>query len=502
MLMKRTFTSILLLLTTVFTALNISAQSVQSSDRDKISSVVMNALGKWDSQAYQNAASVIMQAADYDMSSLPLAAMQSLLGMRQPIEGTSNYQILFSAKAVTGHFAVADGAWYQESEASDLQFSFNDRNGVPVVLKMVPSQESKTTMLPVDVSELMGDMDGSIIGSVLGGGSEDEDGLGAVVAAFLQDVTTVGVDLSRRIDITLTYGGTTMMSGTVEADLNSVGQTFLEGIKGSSSLKFYKGVLETGKQSGGFFELMLVNSGYKPGEGVTVNFTAQNESTKLVSLKLNAPGTYTPMDAAARAAAANAPETIRMDYGFESLNIDLDIMGQAQVKGNIASINDFVMAATALDYDDPAAMQTALADINKQLDVNLYYDGSSTPAAKLQIIPSYDADWDEWDASAGIVFLSDNSSYPLGEFFTTENFPEVAQGVATIAGEVSELVETIREKASEIVDGGTESVKTIASSSAAPTAYYTLDGKLTTASAKGLKIVKMSDGRVKKLFVK
>ena len=510
--MKRTFTSYLVVLFTLLvTATTVNAQPVQSADRDKINSVVMNLLNEWDQQSFQNAAALISQVSNYDMTNVAIEGIQRLLGMKQAIEGTPDYRLFFSSKLFTGHFIVVDNKWVKESEADDLQFAYTAPTGVPCVLKLSTSGEVKTTQLPFDIQ--------SIIANLMGGdddddwddyeydysrsAAEEEDGSSmlnnvmVLLESFMEGVKLFTFEIPANTNVSLTYGGKPVVTIDLSADLSVIGQSLFDGLIFSANNKIYKGVLDN--SGSGVFEFNITNTGYKPVSGVNLDFAAKKDNKQLVSFKVSMPGTFKGTDLQ-QYMTANG-----FDIGFQSLNIDIDVLGQAQLKGGIPDLNAFINLLVAADSEaarseasEPDATYQAMLDmINQMVQINLYYDGSSTPAASVKLLPSYDAEYDEWESAPYIVF-ADNSKYELDEFFTVENFPEVAQGVMKIAGDVTQLVETVKESAKEQI----QSVDNTFRPATAATQWYTIDGKRTTSAAKGLKIVRMSDGSVRKIMSK
>ena len=117
----------------------------------------------------------------------------------------------------------------------------------------------------------------------------------------------------------------------------------------------------------------------------------------------------------------------------------------------------------------------------------------------MQLLPSYNEEYKEWEAKPNIVFASDGKAYPIKEFFTAENFPEVALAVKTITDEINTLVDVARGKAEEAIVGVQTANSTLQTGT---TEWYTLDGKRTSSTAKGIKIMRMSDGTVKKVVTR
>lgn len=496
--MRKTITSYLVVLFTFFvTATSVSAQSVQSADRDKINSIVLGMLSQWDEAAYQGAANLITGVAQFDMSSVAVEGLTRLVGIKSAIEGSTDYRLLFNGKVFTGHFVVQNGAWVKESDADDLQFTYTDPNGVPCILKMATSSLTKTTELPyTEIQNLVG----GLLGNAKARRAEEDetsimDGVSAMMESFLDGVTQVLFEIPATTTIDLTYGGASIMTSSINVDLDKLGASLFDGFIASANTKFYKGVIDGGTP--GSFEFDVVQSGYAPGTGIVVDFAAKKDNTQLVSFRVNLPGTFKGLDTT-----AYMTEEGGIDLGFQSLNVEIDVMGQAQLRGGITDLNAFLMtfiAAQSADAQDEATVKAVLAQLNQLIDAKLYYDGSRSPAATIELVAEYDEEDQEWIAKPYLVFASDNSQRLLQDFFTTENFPEVAQGVATIVSDLGQLVNNVKEKAEENV----VKVNTVnRQSQIAGTEWYSIDGKRTTSVAKGLKIVRMSDGTVRKVLTK
>lgn len=501
--MKRRFTSYLLVLfALLLTANTAKAEAVQSADRDKINGIVMDLVNTWDHSSFQNAAALITQVAQYDLTNVTSEGVARLMGMRTAIDGTPDYRLLFSGKAFTGHYVVQDGAWVKESDATDLQFSYTSPNGVPCVLKMVISGDVKTANMPFELDDMPFNLDG-LFGGLLGGDDDDDDDYYArraeaddesavdmasdMMDDYMEGIKEIGFEFPAQTTIELTYGGAQMMLTNIQVDLSSIGTTLLDGLIMSVDTKFFKGVLDP--SSSGLFELSLVNSGYKPVTGINVDFSIKKDNEQLVSFKVIAPGTF-DMN--------NLVSEDGINIGFESLNVDIDVMGRAQLKGGISHLNTLAnMIASNEDAESEEEVKAVVAQLNQLIDFHLYYDGSSNPAATVQLAAVYDAEYEEWSAEPQIVFARDNSSYALEEFFSTENFPDVLAGVMNIVEEVGDVAEVISNKAEETI----QSVTAVDNQLLA-TEFFTLDGKRTSGAAKGLKIVRMSDGSVRKVMTK
>ncbi len=484
MLMKKTFTSFLLVLFSfLMTANTVGAQpvkAIQSADKDKINGAVLGMLSQWDSQAYKNALDLLTQLMKYDMKALGHDAYKRMQTMKAIIDGTPNYRLLFGADILTGHFTVsAEGdRWVKVSDADDLQFTFNDKDGKPCVVTFTTSGATKTISLPVDQEDgedSEEDMQNSAKYLALFGLTIDN------IKTLMSGVTRMDMVVPEHTQLIMTQGSTTLLNGTVDVDLSS-----LKDGESVDALVLSMNAIFAKSSGTGTFELSLKDTGYKPVMGANIDFTAKSDGLPILSLKVSVPGTWKGLDLQT------------LDFGLESISVNLDVMGQVQVKGGIASIRGFLVAMLSADDSDEESFKAGLKEVNQMLDLKLYYDGSSTAAGWIMLQPYYDEEDEEWAAAPVICFASDNSVYPVGEFFSAENFPDVLMGVATIVSELQGLSSVFEQTVEERVQG----VKAVNGQTVTATEWYTLDGKRTTGAAKGLKIMRMSDGTVRKVMVK
>lgn len=486
MLMKKTFTSFLLVLFSfLMTANTVGAQpaskAIQSADKDKINGAVLGMLSQWDSQAYKNALDLLTQLMKYDMKALGHDAYKNMLAMKAIIDGTPDYRLLFGANMLTGHFTVsAEGdRWVKVSDADDLQFTFNDQDGKPCVVTFATSGATKTVSLPVDQDE-----DGEDSEEDIQDGAKYLALLGLTIdniKTLMSGVTRMDMVVPEHTQLIMTQGSTTLLNGTVDVDLSS-----LKDGESVDALVLSMNAIFAKSTGTGTFELSLKDTGYKPVMGANIDFTAKSDGMTILSLKVSVPGTWKGLDLQT------------LDFGLESISLALDVMGQVQVKGGVPSIREFLMAMLSADDSDEESYKAALKLVNQKFDVKLYYDGSNTAAGWIMLQPYFDEEEEEWGAVPVICFASDNSVYPVGEFFSAENFPDVLMGVAAIVGELEGLSTAF----DQVVEERVQSVKTVNGQTAIATEWYTLDGKRTTGAAKGLKIVRMSDGTVRKVMVK
>jgi len=270
------------------------------------------------------------------------------------------------------------------------------------------------------------------------------------------------------------------LDATIGVDLTSF-TTELDGLLISASFSFAK------SDGNGFFTLSLNQTGYKPGFGVNVDFTAKVNDLTIASLKLSMPGTFTGIN------------LNTMDFGINTINMEVDVLGKAKAVGHLTDISAFLQALMKADTSSQEAYQPALDEANKYVDVKLYYDGSDTPAATMVLGSMYNEEEEEWGLMPHIIFYNNNNAeYAFKKFFSKTNFAAANEKVQSVMGDLKTFLTTAQGRVKEV--SGVKNVST--KTNTAGTGWYTLDGRRLTAPTKGLMIVRQADGTTKKVMVK
>ena len=395
--------------------------SSTTTDRDKISSAVMDMLQQWDSEAYGTVAGLLQTMLKYDTSVLGDWGIESLEAMKQP----DNITMLLKASTLTGKFKVTNDRWVKESDADFLQFTF-PAGGRTCVAKLTAEGNKGTISLPVDEDDVE-----DFVENI-----EDEDSPYHFLSKsvdkvknILEGVEMVDVDVPETMSLVFKYGNFEMMNSQITIDDISGGDDD-SGLFFSANVKFFK-------EGGGTFEIVLNNSGYMPNDGVKLDFAAKKDGNSLLTMKLDVPGTFTGLD------------LTTLDFGFESLNIDMDVMGEVQVKGGITDMTAFLQSMSPEDGED---FEASIKKANEYMNINFYYDGTNEVRAYLEL-QAYQNEKGRWRSNLVIHFKSDDQTYTFAEYFTKERFPEVSDRVNELAEEFEELVEAIKNKASGSDEG-------------------------------------------------
>lgn len=428
-----------MLLSTCWTYSNAQA----SSDKDFFNQLGIDLLNNWDVEAYRNVANLLNRIAEYDTGEITNWGLSSLETMRtvvtEPHFGISDgYLLLVRTANFTGHFKAVNGRWVKEGPANDLQFAFNDDNGSLCVFKMTTGGAKKTIYLPIeqDEEDEWGDEWG------------DEDGDGSdVINDYMNGVKLVSLEVPEKVDFTMTQGSKQLMLTTFTFDLSVLTEDWSplkDGFIVSMKSSFAKSKSSAGANSvayakgsdTGTFDFEMDRVGYNPGTGVNFSYSAKSEGNSLLSFDLNAPGTLNLEDGVFD---YDDNGLIIKNIGLQSLNLNLDVMGRLQAKVNIPDLYDFLTTTSgAPDFQSEAEVQQFLSQLSTKMNSNFYYNNSSIPSGLLGLAPHYDEEEEEWTVAPVIVFTSDNSVYPLNEYFSEENFPEF---VSEFQGIFSELLE-------------------------------------------------------------
>ena len=475
--MKVKFTSyIFALAMMVMAPFHANAETNPTDDPNfaKINGIVTEMLGMWDDNAYKNSLDLLDQAMKYDMTEIAQDLRHTLLDLKTGIEGTSNFQVAITPRIASGIFAVENGKWVKKANSQDLRMAFPDKNGNDCVLSANVTGQPVEYLLPVtdeDAEDFLDDY-GKMLSSLLGIPLEK-------VKNYVNGVKKVTVAVETT-NIVLTQGGKKVMDATIGIDPSSVTNE-AEGLLLNTSFSFAK------SNGDGFFTLTMNQTGYKPGLGLNIDFTAKSNDLTIASLKLSMPGTFTGIN------------LNTMDFGINTINMEVDVLGKAQAVGKVSDISSFLKALMSADNSTQEAFQPSLDEANKYVDVKLYYDGSSTPAATMVLSSLYNEEEEEWKLMPHIIFYNNNNAeYAFKKFFSKTNFAAANEKVQSVIGDMKTFLTTAQSRVKEV-----NSVKNIgAKSNKVATEWYTLDGKRITTPAKGMVIEKQADDTSRKVTVK
>ena len=479
------------------------ANAQGGSDRDVFNEVGKDLLNQWDAEAYRNVVDLLNQIMEYDNQEVTNWGMSCLAGMKsaitEPYQGISDgYKLLIRAANFSGHFKAVNNRWVKEGAADDVQFSFTDKNGSPCVFRFYTQGATKTITMPYEEDEEEDDW----------GDYEDEEDASffdnRIINDLMNGVKLISLEVPEQIYLTMTQGGRQLMETHFIFDLSVLTDNWdplVNGFIVSMNASFAKSGTNMGangmslvKGGGpGTFEMGMDRVGYKPGTGINFSFYAKKDGNQLVSFDMNAPGTLNLEDGLFDYDLETGI-TIK-NIGFESLNYNADVLGRIQAKGTIPDLYAFYNAYSSVSKcENEAEAQQVMNQVAKMTNSNFYYNNGSESRGTFGLAPYYDEEDEMWSAIPTISFTSDNSTYPLMEYFSEENFPEFIGEMKGIFYELMEIATTLKENMDKMTEDALMGVdnQPLADGlrAGAKAEIYTISGRLCTRTSIG------ADGKV------
>lgn len=326
----------------------------------------------------------------------------------------TDYSRLYAASNFTGHFTAKDGYW-DYSKADDLQFIFNDQNGKKCVVKLTTSGSSKEVYV---------------------GDEEDYDyDYDYSTGNYIEYIDNYEnyIKIPEKITISMTQNGSSIISLTLTTDLSSVaGEEFnLEkdkyAVTANVKIKDY--------------EWNLTKASYKAQENAQISMNFKKGSTTIVSMS----------------AYIDAKVDFEEDEDYEDSEVEVTSAKNAKlnfsimddkvaVKGNCLDVIKFNnKMEDAEDYcDEETAYKSYINEANEMLDLYVYYNGTDTKQAYVNLEPFYDDGYyygGEWDCEPVIRF-ADGTSYSTFEaFFDEDDFKDLINTFEKLIEDFEGLVE-------------------------------------------------------------
>lgn len=126
-----------------------------------------------------------------------------------------------------------------------------------------------------------------------------------------------------------------------------------------------------------------------------------------------------------------ASGTGNLDYEEETweaknINAEIDLMGLLQIKGKCADAKSITSILDNADPQSASDWERIVNNVNKCYEINMYYDGSDTVQAKINLEPRMDEDsYGKYYYTEPAIEFPDGSRYLFYEYFTEDNFGSV-----------------------------------------------------------------------------
>ena len=478
------------------------ANAQADSDKDFISQTSKDLVNQWDTEAFQNVLNLLNQLFSYNTEEISVwgsnAIKATKTAITTPYKGiTEGKMLMIRPSTFTGHFNVVNNRWVYQGAADDLQFSFKDQEGNSCLALITSSGNTQTITLTYEYDEKKFEED-----------DDDDDG-GLLDFQFkglkdvMKDIRLISIELPEHFEISFTQGNKQLMLTKVDFELSNSTEwdALKDGFMVSVNSSYAK---STATRAGtGTFEVGMNRVGYKPGEGINFGFYAKNDGNPVISFGLNMPGTLNLDDGIF--GYEKEKGLVFKNIGLQSLNLDIDIMGRIQARGNIPDLYKFVSALTDTSgKEDEAAAKQALSELSSMMSGGIYYNNGTDSQGSFGLNLVYNEEEEEWTMQPTISFTSDNTAMPLQEFFTKENFSDFVDGMATITGSIMEVAAAVKNSVSRMDSEATDIDKLPIIDVIEPGAeVFTVGGQSVTPSAtlpRGTYIIKTTAGTYK--FIK
>ena len=420
--------------------------SSQSNDTSFINNQGKDLMAYWDSEAFDNLESLLIQVMGYDTKGITAWGVDGMNAIKAPITGsicgfTNGYMMLAKISTYTGRFEVINNRWTRVGDAEGMQFFFTDKDGNDCVVKITTSRDTKIVNVPFEENEV-----------------EEEKGVfvSNAIKEGMADVNVVAMEVPEHAEFIVTQADQQVMSCIVDLDLNSLDDTWnLEesGFAYNMLFSVAKSMSKRERNNGGNYEI-AVNNNYVPGQGIRFSVDVKDNENPIISFNLNGVGTLNFDDGVMPYDEENG--TVR-DLGIESLTADLDVMGNIQAKCVIPDFSSFTRKLTSSsEIEDEADAKNMANVLNKQMSMDIYCNDGNDTKGSVGFRPVYDEKWDEWSVETTINFTSDDSSQSLREYFTEENLPDFYGTVMDIYEDIKSMILSVKETVTKIDDDATK----------------------------------------------
>lgn len=437
----------LLLTVTMLAGMSTSSDTNFFNDKGK------ELLSYWDPAAFENLKGLLLQVMEYDTKAIASWGVDGMNAMKTPITTpicgfTDGYMIQAKTATYIGRFEVVDNRWVRVGDTDGMEFHFTDKNGKDCLVKITTSGETKVITVPYEKDEDYNSGDDDE-GDEEGGIFESK-----AIKDYMSDVNVVALEVPEHAECTVTQAGLQVMSFKADIDLSYFtdewsakdGYAFniLFSVAKSASAR------TRANANSGNYDIAL-NYKYNPAEGIAFSAAVKVSDKSIASFNLNADGTLNLDEGFISIFGENSGQF--HDMGIKSILAELDVLGAIQAKLAIPDFATFTqhfsgLSSLSMETEDDAKKVSDV--LNEQMSIRFYYDHSDELKGWIGFIPSYEEDYEFWNAEPTIYFTSDNSTQSAMEFFSKENMPDVFDTVSNIYEEINEMAATVKKKMEEI----------------------------------------------------
>lgn len=338
----------------------------------------------------------------------------------------NDYKAVILASNFKGHFTARNGRW-TKSEASDLQFIFNDQNGQQCVLKLATSgQVKKVHMFNL---EDWYDYDYS------------KDSKGNYIYNDYFDYTEYTVGVPESIVVTLTRDGKDVIKTTVNINLASIsGEEF--DLSRNSLTASTKVELENG------YVINAKNISYTGNQKASAACVISKQGKDLITMAMASDLSGIPD--------CNVSAFTQTDFDWDDLDKDnanatnavvkVDVMGRIQCQGLIKDVRQYAEhLADAEDNDDNESLFKSYINMaNSLADIRVFYDNTQTVHATIHFEPFMEEEYygyTYWTSEPVLKFYDGSSYSTFSAFFNEKSFRKVVDAFEDLVDDYSNMAE-------------------------------------------------------------
>lgn len=339
----------------------------------------------------------------------------------------TDYKALYMASNFAGHFTAQNGEW-EYTKAKDLQFIMPKHD---CVVKLETSGEVKKVYLG-NIEEWTE-------------GSYDYDYYtGQYVSNEYYDRMQTTIGVPEKITLTLTQGGSNVVKCVVTTDLSGINDEKLDISKSGLSV-----TVLTELNNG--YKVNLSECDYKGNKSASCALTVSKKDKALLAMGVAADVVDLPsynLDAFV----SDELDDDELEDKLEDANVSkafvkLDILGKLQVQGTVTDVRGFVRKIEKAEDNETKelAFKSYVNQANELMNINLFYDGSSTTQAYVKLEPFREEGWydDEfWWEAEPVIYFYDGSSYSTFEtFFNEYDFDNVIDAFEELIEDYEGMIE-------------------------------------------------------------
>ena len=306
----------------------------------------------------------------------------------------AEYKRVYSTAQIKGHFTISNGKWIR-TDANDLQISVKDSKGRDCVATLTTSGNTKRVFIS----------------------TENKHGY------YHTDSYRNYADIPQNISLVATVGGQQMVRVDITTDINAINE-----------------------------ELDLTRDRYN----VTVNATVKNYNVNVSRLIYQAQGqaaiTTTVKKDNVQLLSVIVEGTTKVSGGngryeltdANAQNINVDVLGQLQVKGSLDVIGVINAGNEIKSSDETTAKRAAENMTILMKNLGIFYDGGSQKRAWVEA-EAFQKRSGYWNVRP-VVCFDDGTKYAFDEYFTESSWKTVIDSANKVIRDFDNLIKSLNSK--------------------------------------------------------